>query len=101
MAGKGESCSHPLSYLPPWLGVGEDTPNASGVTAEASKMLHFYKRSMDEAAGLWALLTVVLLRGEVYEAQRYALTQFAKVISATDAAEFAAAVPQSDARARL
>jgi len=62
-------------------------------------MFHFYKRSMDEAAGLWAVLTV-LLRGEVYEAQRYALTQFAKVISAKDAAELAAAVPQSDVRAR-
>jgi hypothetical protein len=64
-------------------------------------MFHFYKRSMNEAAGLWALPTVVLLRGEVYEAQRYALIQFAKVISAKDAAELAAAVPQSDMRARL
>jgi hypothetical protein len=31
-------------------------------------MFHFYRCSMDKAAGLRALLTV-LLRGEVYEAQ--------------------------------
>jgi hypothetical protein len=27
-------------------------------------MFHFYKRSMDEAVGRWALLTVALLRGD-------------------------------------
>jgi hypothetical protein len=47
---------------------------------------------MDEAAGVWAP-NVVLLRGEVYEAQRYALIQFTKVISAKDAAKLAVAVP--------
>ena len=42
-------------------------------------MFGLYKRSMDEAAGLSALLTMVLLHDEVYKAEREALIQFAKV----------------------
>jgi hypothetical protein len=50
---------------------------------------------MDEAAGLWALPTVVLPRGQVYEAQHHALILFAKVIPAKDVAELAAAQSHS------
>ncbi len=55
-------------------------------------MFGLYKRAMDEAAGLSALLTMVLLHDEVYKAERDALIQLAKVTPAKNAAELAAAV---------
>jgi hypothetical protein len=55
-------------------------------------MFGLYKRSMDEAAGLSALLTLVLLDDEVYKAQRNALIEFTKATPAKDAAELGLAV---------
>jgi hypothetical protein len=52
----------------------------------------FGKRSMDEAAGLTSLLTMVLLDETVYEAQRSALIEFTKVTPAKDAHELSLAV---------
>jgi hypothetical protein len=50
-----------------------------------------YKRSLDEAAGLTTLFTMVLLDDSTYNAQRNALIDFAKVTPAKNADELALA----------
>lgn len=52
-------------------------------------MFGTYKRSLDDANGLTALLTLVLLDESVYKAQRNALIEFAKQSSAKNAHELA------------
>jgi hypothetical protein len=58
-------------------------------------MFGTYKRSMDEAAGLTTLLTMVLLDEGVYKAQRNALIQFAQAAKVKNAGELGLATHQA------
>ena len=53
-------------------------------------MFGLYKRSLTDANGLSALLTMVLLDESVYKAQRNAMIEFAKITPAKDAYDLAA-----------
>jgi hypothetical protein len=50
-------------------------------------MALLYKRALDEALGLSAMLVMVLLDDKVYQAQKAGLVDFVKTIPAKDAHE--------------
>jgi hypothetical protein len=55
-------------------------------------MALLYKRALDEAAGLSAMLVMVLLDEKVFQAQKAGLVDFVKSVPATDAHELGSKV---------